>query len=143
MGYCKNVQNFRSNLRPLNNGLEKNLWFQCRMISAIQNCSKFVNWTNFGKRFIVLGNPNHHESWCNNLLKASYPHLSKCLRSYDLFSVHFVYFCILGTTIWLLRLLFDLYKCYRKIQYTNISCLKMWFIQFKSTFFLLYFSPEN
>ena len=31
---------------------------QCRIISAFQNCSKFVNRTYFGKRFIVLNNPN-------------------------------------------------------------------------------------
>ena len=30
---------------------------QCRIISAFQNCSKFVNRTFFGKRFIVLNNP--------------------------------------------------------------------------------------
>ena len=30
------------------------------MISAFQNCSKFVNRTHFGKCFIVLGRPNKY-----------------------------------------------------------------------------------
>ena len=37
------------------------------MISAIQNCLKFVNRTHFGKRFIVLGNPNLHVN-CRKLV---------------------------------------------------------------------------
>ena len=36
------------------------------MISAIQNCSKFVNRTHFGKRFIVLGRPTGHTTTESN-----------------------------------------------------------------------------
>ena len=62
MGYCKNVQNFRSNLRPLNNGLEKNAFynFNVEWSQLIKSVRDLQIGHILAKHFIKMGYPKRY-----------------------------------------------------------------------------------